>query len=139
MINSDAVMVLAEALCDNQTLQYLSLRGNPIEELGAGALANVLRHNQHLETLNLTGCISIREAGTERLVEALKDNVSLKRLHLPEQYSQTGERHSVYNAVKRKIEWCSDLSSEKVMNRRGHIDHHEVNVIGKVYSLILFG
>ena len=136
MINADAALELAEALCCDPVLQYLSLQGNPIEQIGAGALANMLRHNQHLQTLNLTGCVSIGEAGTESLVEALKDKlVSLKHLQLPEQYSQTGKKNTVYSTMKCRIEWCSDLSTTKVMNRSGYIDQHEVNVIGKCIML----
>ena len=63
----------------------LNLRGNEIGQEGAPALAEVLKVNTSLQSLNLQAVnkyIRIGQAGAQALAEALKVNTSLQSLNL---------------------------------------------------------
>ena len=113
---------LARALNDNSQLQDLRLRGNPIGQAGAEAIAGMLQHNYHLKFLDLTGCSSIGRTGVPELIAAMCHNVSLKVLQLPDNLQSTGEATEGYDSVQSRIQWTSDISTQEVVVLRRDIN-----------------
>ena len=118
-IGSGMTSDLARALNDNSQLQDLWLRGNPIAEAGAEAIASVLQHNHHLKLLDFTGCSSIGETGVLKLIEAMCQNVSLKVLQLPKNLLSTGKAIEGYDTICSRVQWTTDISTCKVVQLVG--------------------
>ena len=78
---------LAQALCVNTSVKTLDLSGNPLCDVGARALAEMLGGkssgtvNTTLEHVNLSYC-SVRPVGAQHLAQALCVNTSVKTLDL---------------------------------------------------------
>ena len=77
----NGVAALAECLKYNTSLTTLNLHGNKIGDDGAAALAECLKYNRSLTTLNLHGN-GIGDYGAAALAECLKYNTSLTTLNL---------------------------------------------------------
>ena len=88
-INSEGVMELAAALCENTTLEYLNLGHNPIGEHveGVTAIARMLVENKTLRVMHLEDC-HISSEGVVELAAALCKNSTLNHLHF--YYNQIG-------------------------------------------------
>ena len=80
-VGDAGAMALAEALKRNRKLTTLNLGRNRIGDVGVTALAEALKSNRKLVYLNL-GRNSIGDVGATALAEALKSNSVLKTLHL---------------------------------------------------------
>ena len=120
-IESDTTCDLARALHDDSQLRDLWLRGNPIGQAGAEAIASMLQHNHRLKSLDLTGCSSISETGVSKLIMAMCQNVSLKVLQLPDNLQYTGKATEGYDSVQPRIHWTSDISTQEVVVLSGDI------------------
>ena len=79
----------------------------------------MLQHNNHLKLLDLTGCSSIGRTGGPKLITAMCQNVSLKILHLPDSLKFTGKATEGYETVQSRIQWTSDISTQKVVELMG--------------------
>jgi len=80
-IGASAAAALADTLRDNSTLKTLNLRKNSIGDDGIEALAEALKFNRTLISLDLReNCIS--EVGAAMLAEALRFNKSLTKINL---------------------------------------------------------
>ena len=121
-IESDTTCDLARALHDDSQLRDLRLRGNPIGQAGAEAIASMLQHSHCLKSLDLTGCSSIGETGVPKLIVAMCQNVSLKVLRLPDNLRSTGEATEGYGSVQPRIQWTSDISTQEVVELIGDIN-----------------
>ena len=118
-IDSDTTCDLARALYRNSQLQDLWLRGNPVGEAGAEAIASMLQHNDHLKLLDLTGCSSVGHIGVRKLIEVMFQNASLKLLHLPDNLESSGRSTQGYYMVESRIQWAPDISTQKEVELRG--------------------
>ena len=114
-IDGEATAHLAEALTNNLDLQKLWLRGNPTGEAGAKALALMLQYNKGLNTLDMTGCISIGGTGVKKIIKCILQNTSLKFLQLPNKLQSAASCIEGYNEVQDIIQWTSDISSQGVV------------------------
>ena len=112
-IDSDTTCNLARALYDSSKLQDLWLRGNPVGEAGAEAIANMLQHNDHLKLLDLTGCSSVGQIGVRKLIAVMCRNVSLKLLYLPNHLESSGRATQGYDTVHSRIQWARDISTQE--------------------------
>ena len=112
-IDSDTTCDLARALCDNSRLQDLWLRGNPVREAGAEAIAGMLQHNDHLKLLDLTGCSSVGRIGVRKLIAVMCQNASLKSLYLPDNLEFSGRATQGYDMVESRIQWARDISTQE--------------------------
>ena len=87
---------IAEGMAKNKTVRTLDLSGSHSSgscPAGSGVwLANILKTNQHLKELNITGCDELTTHDYLQLFEALKDNCTLKRLFAeqPSKYRAKG-------------------------------------------------
>ena len=92
-IDSDGACQLGGALCTNDTLQKLLMGGNPIGVKGAAAFAEMLLKNKSLEELYLDHDKlqddSIGEEYTQKLIDSLTHNTTVKELWLPEKYKSS--------------------------------------------------
>ena len=118
-IDSGTTCDLARAIHDDSQLRDLWLRGNPIGQAGAEAIASMMQHNHRLKFLDLTGCSSIGEAVVPKLIAAMCQNVSLKVLRLPYNLCSTGRATDGYDSVQPRIQWTSDISTQEVVELRG--------------------
>ena len=118
-IDSDTTCDLARALYDNSQLQDLWLRGNPVGEAGAEAIASMLQHNDHLKLLDLTGCSSLSQIGVQKLIAAMCRNASLKLLYLPDNLESSGRATQSYYRVHSRIQWARDISTQEEVELRG--------------------
>ena len=118
-IESDTTCVLARALYDNSQLQDLWLRGNPVGEAGAEAIASMLQHNDHLKLLDLTGCSSIGGAAVSKLIAVMCQKVSLELLYLPDNLQFSGRATQGYYSVHSRIQWARDISTQEEVVLRG--------------------
>ena len=89
-IDSDGAKELADALCTNNTLQELNLASNPIGIKGATALAKMLLKNKSLKALNIC-CIG--KVGTQKVVDSLTHNKTLKTLRVTSQVCCEVDNH----------------------------------------------
>ena len=80
-ISSSCVIILAEGLQSNRTLERLDLSENEIECSGAAALAQALKTNRTLTHLQLNNN-KIGDSGAKEFVEALQCNETLIFLNL---------------------------------------------------------
>ena len=118
-IESGTTSELARVLHNNFQLQHLWLRGNPVGEAGAAAIASMLQDNYYLKLLDLTGCGSIGEAAVLKLITVMGRNASLKRLYLPDNLESSGTATEGYNMVQSRIQWASDISTQEEVELRG--------------------
>ena len=120
-IESDTTCNLARALYDNSQLQDLWLRGNPIGEAGAEAIASMLQHNDHLKLLDLTGCTcsSVGQIVVQKLIAVMCRNASLKLLYLPDNLESSGRATQGYDTVHSRIQWARDISTQEEVELRG--------------------
>ena len=117
---------LAEAMYGSSKLTVLELNGNPIQETGASALAGMLSSNSCLKQLDLTACVSMGASGATKLIDSLKHNSTLETLCLPEKYKGSTSE------VEKRITWCSDMSTESVVDWRDRtVDSQHVRLLGK--------
>ena len=107
-IESSTTCDLARALYDNSQLQDLWLRGNPIGEAGAEAIAGMLQCNNCLKLLDLTGCMSIGETAVRKLIAVMCQNASLELLYLPDNLESSGRATQDYDMVQSRIQWTED-------------------------------
>ena len=110
---------LARALYDNSQLQDLWLRGNPVGEAGAEAIASMLQRNYLLKLLDLTGCSSVGQIGVQKLIAVMCQNASLKLLYLPDNLKSSGRATQGYDMVESRIQWARDISTQKEVQLRG--------------------
>jgi len=81
-IGDEGAATLAEALKHNTSLTTLDLRGNRIGDEGAAMLAEAVQHNTSLTTLNLAGN-RIGDEGAATLAKALEEhNITLSKLEI---------------------------------------------------------
>ena len=90
-IDSDGACHLASALCTNDTLQELLMGRNPIRAKGAAVFAEMLLKNKSLKKLYLEDHNTLRgdsigEEGTQKLIDSLIHNTTVKMLALPVEY-----------------------------------------------------
>ena len=114
-IESDTTCNLARALYDNSQLQDLWLRGNPVGEAGAEAIASMLQHNDRLKLLDLTGCSFIGEVAVPKLIAVMCQNTSLELLQLPDNLESSGRATEGYDRVQSRIQWARDISTEEAV------------------------
>ena len=112
-IESGSTCDLARALYDNSQLQDLWLRGNPVGEAGAEAIASMLQHNDHLKLLDLTGCSSVGQIGVQKLIAVMSRNAALKLLYLPDNLESSGRATQGYSTVHSRIQWARDISTQE--------------------------
>eukprot|EP00043_Microstomoeca_roanoka_P020574 m.251435 g.251435 ORF g.251435 m.251435 type:complete len:1015 (-) comp17184_c2_seq10:447-3491(-) len=90
-IGDTGCRALADALKSNTTLTSLDLSCNKIEDTGCHALAEALESNTTLTTLNLSGN-EIEDTGCRKLAEALKSNTALTSLDVSSnRFSETAK------------------------------------------------
>ena len=109
LLCDEEVVLLADALLENHSLEELSLAGNSIGDGGATHLARVLRGNQHLTKLTLHGC-GIGKDGTLEIGRALMADQCLQALSL----SHICERSS-HHSWRR---WSSHHSFRYIVHHR---------------------
>ena len=117
-IESGSTCDLARALYDNSRLQDLWLRGNPVGEAGAEAIASMLQHNDHLKLLDLTGCSSVGQIGVQKLIAGMCRNASLNLLYLPDSLESTGRATLGYGTVQFRIQWACGISTQEEVELR---------------------
>ena len=69
--SEDGVNMIAHALKENKSLRFLSLAGNPLTDQSVAHLAQVLRSNACLQSLNLSSFGGLGPASCRCLVDAL--------------------------------------------------------------------
>ena len=80
-IGDEEAKVIAEALKNNHTLHTLNLENNEIGDEGGKIIGEALKNNHTLHTLYLR-CKKIGDEGVKALAEALKNNHTLHTLNL---------------------------------------------------------
>jgi len=82
-ISDDGVAETAKFVRDNPFVKYLDLRGNNIQAKGAIALANGIKLNRSLRSLNLKwNSIGRDPSGVSALCDALKSNLTIGHVDL---------------------------------------------------------
>jgi len=82
-ISDDGVAETAKFVRDNPFVKYLDLRGNNIQAKGAIALANGIKLNRSLRSLNLKwNAIGRDPSGVSALCDALKSNLTIGHVDL---------------------------------------------------------
>ena len=104
-IDDEGAIEVAKLLNQN-TVTSLSLEENPISVSGASEFAKRLRHNMSLIELNLD-CESIGVEGTQKLIDSLSQNRTLRTLWLPEKCKSFFNTSAAYQRVKDRIKWGS--------------------------------
>uniref|UniRef100_A0A8C5PGI2 NLR family member X1 n=1 Tax=Leptobrachium leishanense TaxID=445787 RepID=A0A8C5PGI2_9ANUR len=80
-LNAEGVRLLAEALCENQSLTHLSLLHTHLGDEGAEILASQLGRNKNLQELNLA-YNGIKDEAAMRLIEEANRHPTLRRVHM---------------------------------------------------------
>ena len=93
-------------LLNHNTVTSLLLNENPIGISGVSEFAKRLHHNISLIELNLD-CKSIGLEGTQKLIDSLSGNTTLRTLQLPEEYESDVRASAAYQKVKDRIKWDS--------------------------------
>ena len=102
-INDDGVITLVQSLKYNKSITILYLYRNPdITSASAQSLAELLLHNNTLGYLSLWGT-KIDTNGVLVLVETLKTNKRLWRLHLDKQHKQTCHSLPYYTTIGHRL------------------------------------
>lgn len=82
-ISDDGIMEVSKFIRDNPFVKYLDLRGNNIQAKGAMALANGVKINRSLRSLNLKwNAIGRDPSGVAALCDVLKSNLTIGHLDL---------------------------------------------------------
>ena len=81
-IGSEGAKEIAAALCQNSTLETLSLKSCGISKKGAERFATTLSQNTTLRGLRLCGNVDIGDDGVELISRGLRENTSLQTLDL---------------------------------------------------------
>ncbi len=79
-ISDGGAQAIADVLKTNNTLTTLNLGWNSISGEGAQAIARSFKKNSTLTNLNLRNISSISDEGAQAIVEALKPNKTLRKL-----------------------------------------------------------
>ena len=104
-IHDEGAIEVAKLLNQN-TVTLLLLGGNPISANGAGVFAENLFYNTSMVMLDLE-CESIGLEGTQKLIDSLSRNTTLRILCLPGEYESSVRTSAAYQRVKDRIEWRS--------------------------------
>ena len=102
-IDDESAIVVAGILTQNRVTS-LRLGGNCISVRGASEFAGKLLHNTSLRTLDLK-CESIGLEGTQKLIDCLSQNSTLKTLGLPGKYESAVSASETYQRVKDRVKW----------------------------------
>lgn len=137
----ESVQEVALALAHNNTLRKMELQSNPIGKKGAQALAEMLSTNNSLVLLSLVGCGSMQATGATKVVEALRNNVTLKNLQLPEGYKDSVTPLHFYRQIQHRINWLPDVSTPNVnlawkYVSVKHLGEHTAGVLLEVHTLM---
>jgi hypothetical protein len=81
-IENEGAVVLADALLDNNTVTNLDLQGCGIGDVGAIALAGLLKKNTAIESVNLRQNFAVTDEGKQALLNASLWNTSLEVLQI---------------------------------------------------------
>ena len=118
-IDDERAIVVAGILTQNRVTS-LRLGGNCISVRGASEFAGKLLHNTSLRMLDLK-CESIGLEGTQKLIDCLSHNSTIKTLELPGKYESAVSARETYQRVKDRIKWgkwfvpqCSSLRDFQV-------------------------
>ena len=104
-INDDGVITLVQSLKYNKSITELDLTNNPdITSASAQSLAELLLHNNTLGDLWLWDT-NIDTNGVLVLVETLKTNKGLRRLHLDKQHKQTCHSLPYYTTIEHRLDF----------------------------------
>lgn len=98
-INVEGSFKIAEALCVNTKLTYLSYSGNICRDVGGMAMAKMLSVNNTLERLNLDDT-RLRGAAGSAIYKALADNTTLRTLDLDRNYIVDVDIALLYNTLR---------------------------------------
>ena len=100
-LSSDtAMLLLADALANNSTLEKLNLWESSIDDDGITALANALSGNETLEDLNLNTCMSVTTAGWIEFSRVLGSSRSaLKKLNLSNNFNNDVVDTAIYDEI----------------------------------------
>lgn len=102
-----------ESFAENRSIRQLSFQGNDIENIGSKAFADVLRINDTISDLDLGWC---RISDISELGETLKNNSSLTRLSLRENYLGKAGGNALLAALKVNTTLVDrgDFSNDKI-------------------------
>jgi len=82
-VGDDGVGEVARFVRDNVFVKYLDLRGNNIQAKGAVVLANGIKLNRSLRSVNLKwNCVGKDSTGVQALCDVLKSNMTISHLDL---------------------------------------------------------
>lgn len=82
-VGDDGIGEVARFLRDNAFVKYLDLRGNNIQAKGAVVLANGVKLNRSLRSLNLKwNCVGKDSTGVQAMCDVLKSNMTISHLDL---------------------------------------------------------
>ena len=103
-ISDQGVITLcSDALQQNNSISELTLSNNPdITSKSSEALGHLLRNNPNLSVLSLHGT-SLTSDGICKILTALADNTSLKKLWLDLEHKEIYQEH--YSAVENRVEF----------------------------------
>ena len=73
----------------------------------------MLQRNKGLQTLDMTGCITIGDTGVEEIIKCVVQNASLKLLHLPAKFQAADCATEYYSKIQGRIKWTSDISTQE--------------------------
>ena len=102
-IDDEGAIQVAKLLNQN-TITSLLLEGNPLIDSGASSFARKLSHNTSVVKLGLN-CESIGLEGTQKLIDSLAYNKTLRTLQLPGKYESSVRTSEAYQRVKARIVW----------------------------------
>jgi len=109
-ITDHGAMHIAQVLKKNTMLKTLQLRDNDIGDQGVIALAEALKHNSFLENLDLIKNRRITDPGVEAMAHALEINYSLCTLEIITNTNEITEKRGIY-AIEKALRTNVSLSS----------------------------
>jgi len=150
----EEMSIFFKAACNNESVRSLNLANNTLGVNGITSLASFLKRNQRLETLNLSGCATMRNEGFELLVKALHEspirelnvtdcgisNISaLKDVSLPNlTHLQLSSNNIGLDGCKTLSKWLRTTNTDEL--RTLHLQNGQINDGGaKILSLALSG
>jgi len=100
-LSDDGVAEVAKFVRDNPFVKYLDLRGNNMQGQGAKALANGIKANRSMRSLNLKwNCIGKDWNGLSAICEALKGNLTITQVDLRNNHIDSAGAEYVAEVVK---------------------------------------
>ena len=109
LISDNGVVYLSIALMHNNSIKELDLSYNKlIGDTGAIGLSKMLQVNKSLRMLDLVST-SIGQEGVSKLLECLLPNQVLSKIKLLDELKMYCERHLLYEIVKSRIRFMTDL------------------------------